>query len=135
MMTTKTDLITETPIENWLHHHGEDAWAGTLTTLLRWIHEVDKNATQIWFAFYPLSLFQAFQQVDDPGELARQLLMKGVYPLKGSNIDASHKLLFGHRYWPEVKRRSKHLRPIIRLPEQFAVSDQILRAWPPRSAK
>jgi len=102
-MTTKTDPITQTPFENWLHQHGEEAWAATLTTCLRSIHEVDKNATQIWFAFYPISLFQAFQQADDPTELARQLLMKGVYPLK-DQIDASHKFLYGHRYWPEVKK-------------------------------
>ena len=82
MMITKTDPITETPFENWLHQHGEEAWTATLTTLLRSIHEVDKNATQIWFAFYPLSLFQAFQYAADPDELARQLLMKGVYPLR-----------------------------------------------------
>src|SRR6266851_629876 len=103
MMTTKTDAITETPLENWLHQHGEEAWAAALTTLLRSIHEVDKNATQIWFAFYPLSLFQAFQRAAEPDELARQLLMKGVYPLK-DQIDSSHKFLYGHRYWPEVKR-------------------------------
>lgn len=103
MTTTKTDAITDTPFENWLAQHGEEAWAATLTTLLRSIHEVDKNATQIWFAFYPISLFHAFQRVDDPGELARQLLMKGVYPLK-DQIDASHKFLYGHRYWPEVKK-------------------------------
>src|SRR6185436_7205423 len=103
MMSTKTDTITETPFENWLAQHGEEAWAATLTTLLRSIHEVDQNATQIWFAFYPISLFQAFQQADDPDELARQLLMKGVYPL-ADQIDSSHRFLYGHRYWPEVKK-------------------------------
>lgn len=103
MMTTKTDAITNAPFEKWLHQHGEEAWVATLTTLLRSIHEVDKNATQIWFAFYPISLFHAFQQVDDPDELARQLLMKGVYPLK-DQIDSSHKFLYGHRFWPEVKK-------------------------------
>jgi len=102
-MTTKTDAITSTPFENWLTQHGEEAWAATLTTLLRSIHEVDQNATQIWFAFYPISLFQAFQQADDSDELARQLLMKGVYPL-ADQIDSSHKFLYGHRYWPEVKK-------------------------------
>jgi len=103
MMTTKTDAITKTPFETWLAQHGEEAWAATLTTLLRSIHEVDKNATQIWFAFYPISLFHAFQQANNPDELARQLLMKGVYPLK-DQVDSSHKFLYGHRYWPEVKK-------------------------------
>jgi ferredoxin len=102
-MTTKTDAITESPFENWLHQHGEEAWAATLTTLLRAIHEVDQNATQIWFAFYPISLFHAFQRAEDPEQLAQQLLMKGVYPLT-EQIDSSHKFLYGHRYWPEVKK-------------------------------
>ena len=70
---------------------------------MRSIHEVDKNATQIWFSFYPLSLFRAFQAAPDPELLSAQLLMKGVYHLK-DQIDSSHKFLYGHRYWPEVKK-------------------------------
>ena len=103
-MTTKTDTIIESPLETYLSQHGEEAWAATLTTLLRSIHEVDKNATQIWFAFYPLSLFQAFQQAGEAEaeELARQRLLKGRYHLK-DHIDSSHKFLYGHRYWPQVK--------------------------------
>lgn len=124
-MTTKTDLITETSIENWLHHHGEDAWAGTLTTLLRSIHEVDKNATQIWFAFYPLSLFQAFQHAEDPDGLARQLLMKGVYPLR-DQIDSSHKFLYGHRYWPDVKKAVETFAANYKASDS-SLSDQILK--------
>jgi ferredoxin len=103
MMTTKTETITNSPFENWLGQQSEEAWSAALTTLLRSIHEVDLNATQIWFAFYPLSLFQAFQQAEDPEQLAQQLLMKGVYPLR-DQIDSSHKFLYGHRYWPEVKK-------------------------------
>jgi ferredoxin len=125
MMTTRTDAITETPFENWLHQHGEEAWAATLTTLLRSIHEVDKNATQIWFAFYPLSLFQAFQHAEDPDELARQLLMKGVYPLK-DQIDSSHKFLYGHRYWPEVKKGVETFASNYEVSEG-SLSDQILK--------
>jgi ferredoxin len=113
MMTTKTETITNSPFENWLGQQSEEAWSATLTTLLRSIHEVDKNATQIWFAFYPLSLFHAFQQAEDPEQLAQQLLMKGVYPLRGQ-IDSSHKFLYGHRYWAEVKKAV----------ETFAANDQ-----------
>src|SRR5438132_56928 len=52
-------MNTETPFEKFLNQHDEEAWSATLATLLRSIHEVDRNATQIWFAFYPLSLFRA----------------------------------------------------------------------------
>ena len=90
------------PFETFLKKHDEEAWAALLTDLLRSIHEVDKTATQIWFAFYPLALHQALMQADDPAQLAAQLLLKGEYYLK-DQIDSSHHFLYGHRYWPEVK--------------------------------
>ena len=95
--------MTNTPFEAYLGQQGEEAWAATLTTLLRGIHEVDKNATQIWFSFYPLSLLHAFEAAEDPDRLAAQLLIQGTYRLK-DQIDSSHKFLYGHRYWPEVKK-------------------------------
>jgi ferredoxin len=125
MMTTKTETITNTPFENWLGQQSEEAWSATLTTLLRSIHEVDQNATQIWFAFYPLSLFQAFQQAEDPELLAAQLLMRGVYPLR-DQIDSSHKFLYGHRYWPEVKKAVETFAANYQASES-SLSDQILK--------
>ena len=95
--------INMTPFDNFLAKHDEEAWSATLTTLLRSIHEIDQNATQIWFAFYPLALFQALAQADDPEKLRQQLLMQGTYYLR-DQIDSSHTFLYGHRYWPEVKK-------------------------------
>lgn len=103
MTTTATKMASETPFENFLNEHDEEAWAATLTTLLRSIHEVDKTATQIWFAFYPLSLYRALQAADDRAKLVQELLLQGSYYLK-DQIDSSHKFLYGHRYWPAVKR-------------------------------
>ena len=94
-----------TSFENFLNQHDDEAWAGTLTTLLRSIHEVDRNATQIWFSFYPLALFEALQRAEDPEKLAQQLLMQGNFRLR-EQIDSSHTFLYGHRYWPEVKRET-----------------------------
>jgi ferredoxin len=91
-----------TPFEIFLSKHDEEAWSALLTDLLRSVHEVDKTATQIWFAFYPLSLWRALEQADDPEQLAAQLLLKGSYYLR-DQIDSSHHFLYGHRYWPEVK--------------------------------
>lgn len=91
-----------TLFEDYLKQHDEESWSATLTTLLRSIHEVDRNATPIWFAFYPLSLFQALEQAEDPEKLAQQLLIQGNYRLK-NQIDTSHTFLYGHRFWPEVK--------------------------------
>ena len=95
-----------TPFENFLNQQDEEAWSGALTTLLRSIHEVDRNATQIWFSFYPLSLFLALRQAADPDKLAQQLLIQGNYHLR-DQIDSSHTFLYGHRYWPEVKRQTE----------------------------
>ncbi len=126
MMTTTAKTVTETPFETYLNQHGEEAWAATLTALLRLIHEVDKNATQIWFAFYPLSLFRALQQAEDADELARQLLLRGVYHLK-DQVDSSHKFLYGHRYWPEVKRAVEACAANFKPSERSSLSDEILR--------
>ena len=108
-----------TLFETFLKQHDEEAWSATLTTLLRSIHEVDRNATQIWFSFYPLSLFQALEQAEDPEKLAQHLLMQGNYYLK-DQIDSSHTFLYGHRYWPEVKSAvQKHAR-------EFSPSDNAI---------
>jgi ferredoxin len=98
------------PFEDFLKQHDEESWSATLTALLRSIHEVDRNATQIWFSFYPLSLFQALEQSDDPETLTQRLLMQGQFYLK-DQIDSSHTFLYGHRYWLEVKSAvQKHAR-------------------------
>jgi ferredoxin len=94
---------TETPFESFLNQHDEEGWLAAVTTLLRSIHEVDKTATQIWFSFYPLGLFITLQQAADPEKLASQLLLQGDYYLR-NQIDSSHKFIYGHRYWSEVKK-------------------------------
>jgi len=96
-------MNTETPFEDFLHQHDEEAWSATLATLLRSIHEVDRNAAQIWFAFYPLPLWRALKESDDREKLAQQLLLQGDYDLN-DQIDTSHDFLYGHRFWPEVKK-------------------------------
>src|ERR1043165_3418377 len=82
----------KTAFEENLNQQNEEAWSAALATLLRSIHEVDRHATQIWFAFYPLSLFSALAVADDREKLARQLLLQGNYDLK-NQIDSSHRFL------------------------------------------
>src|SRR2546429_6354274 len=95
-------MNNETSFEIFLNRHDEEAWSATLATLQRSIHEVDRNATQIWFAFYPLPLFRALQQAEDREKLAQQLLLQGDYELKDQG-DRSHKFLYGHRFCPQSK--------------------------------
>jgi ferredoxin len=111
------------PFENFLARHDEEAWSAALTTLLRSTHEVDQNATQIWFAFYPLALFQALTAAEDPEKLRQQLLMQGTFYLR-DQIDSSHTFLYGHRYWPEVKRAVEL--QAREFSEQESLADQIL---------
>ena len=114
-----------TAFENFLNQQDEEAWSGALTTLLRSVHEVDRNATQIWFSFYPLGLFLALQQANDPAQLAQRLLLQGDYGLH-DQIDSSHTFLYGHRYWPDVKRETqKHAREFSDA-NSASLSDQIL---------
>jgi ferredoxin len=94
---------TRTPFESYLGSHDENDWSETVISLLPDIHEVDRAATQIWFAFYPLPLQRALERAEDSEALARRLLLQGNYLLK-DQIDSSHTFLYGHRYWAEAKR-------------------------------
>src|SRR4030095_5818224 len=118
-------MSTKTPFETFLASHDEEAWSATLTTLLRSIHEVDKTATQIWFSFYPLGLFRAVQHAEDPEELSRQMLLQGKYYLK-DQVDSSHRFLYGHRYWPEVKKTVGSYAASFQPSPNSSLADQIL---------
>lgn len=97
MTTTEATLF-----EAFLNQHDSDAWNDTINKLIPKIHAVDKNATKIWFAFFPLDLAKALQSSTNPAELIRKFQLKGNFYLK-DQLDSSHTFLYGHRYWPEVK--------------------------------
>jgi ferredoxin len=96
-------VMTATSFESFLNQQTDRAWQQAIVSLLPSIHEVDKTATQIWFRFYPLALLRALQQSNEPEKLAAALLLQGNYYLK-DQIDSSHSFLYGHRYWPEVRK-------------------------------
>lgn len=117
-------MQVDKPFEKFLNEHDEESWSATLTTLLRSIDEVDRNATQIWFAFYPLALHNAIKSSSDPQKLMQQLLMQGTYDLK-KQIDSSHKFLFGHRYWTAVKAAVEEHAALFSRAERSTLADQI----------
>lgn len=119
-------MDNRTTFENFLNGHDDENWSATLATLRRSIHEVDRNATQIWFAFYPLTLHQALNDAEDREKLAQQLLLQGDYELK-NQIDTSHRFLYGHRFWPEVKRAVERHGESFDQTARESLSDQILR--------
>src|SRR5688572_26117364 len=78
------------------------SWRTAIDTLLGEIHPIDRNATRIWFAFFPLDLHLAVNESDDPAAAARKLGLMGRWRL-ADQIDASHRFLFAHRYWTQIK--------------------------------
>jgi ferredoxin len=99
---SEMSMNTKTPFETFLAQQDEEAWSAALATISRSIHEVDLNATRIWFAFYPLSLHQVLATAENRDKLVQQLLLQGDYELK-NQIDTSHHFLYGHRFWAQVK--------------------------------
>src|SRR5947208_13590366 len=118
-------MNNETPFAAFLKQQDEEAWSATLAALLRSIHEVDRNATQIWFAFYPLPLWRALEQAHDREKLAQQLLLQGVYELK-NQVDSSHRFLYGHRFWPQVKQAVEQHADSFNQTTRVSLADQIL---------
>src|SRR4028119_913541 len=92
----------KTAFEQFLDKHDEQTWGKTLTDLLPEIHEADRAATQIWFKFFPLTLFRALQSAEDKQELIQKFLLQGKFEL-AEQIDSSHHFLYGHRFWRETK--------------------------------
>jgi ferredoxin len=83
--------------------YDDHAWSRALAALTPAIHPVDQTATRIWFHFFPLRLARALAAAPDPAALATKLQLQGRYSLR-DQIDSSHWFLYGHRYWPEVKK-------------------------------
>jgi ferredoxin len=86
----------------YLNRFNESDWLAAVDSLARETHEVDRNATQIWFRFYPLEFRRYVEANPDEGELRRSLALLGDYDL-ADQIDTSHRFLYGHRFWKTVK--------------------------------
>ena len=67
-----------------LSHFGQDDWTRAVATLAPEIHAIDRNATRVWMAFFSLER-----------AAARRL---------AEHVATSHTFLYGHRYWPQIKR-------------------------------
>ena len=88
--------------ESFIKQHSQAAWWRALETLAPGIHEVDRNATEIWFHFFPLALAEAVAETASLPETVQRLRLAGNYRI-AEQIDTSHWFLYGHRYWPRVK--------------------------------
>lgn len=88
--------------ENFLNQFSENDWFAAVEKLVPEIHEVDQNATRIWFRFYPLELHRFLENSEDKAKQIQRFVMQGDYEL-ADQIDSSHDFLYGHRYWKQVK--------------------------------
>jgi len=88
--------------ENYLSKFSEKDWLAAIEKLLPAINEVDKNAVQIWFRFFPLEFFRFLEAAENRDKTIHKLALQGDFELK-NQIDSSHKFLYGHRFWKEVK--------------------------------
>lgn len=99
-------ISKETAFEDYLNRFSQQDWFDCIAELLPSIHEIDRNATQIWFYFFPLDLARALGEAEDGENLSQKLLLNGKYSLK-DQIDTSHTFLYGHRFWPRVKQAAE----------------------------
>lgn len=95
--------VQMTAFETFLNRHDASAWEQALIELRPEIHEVDRDATEIWLRFYPLSLHELLENAEDAEALARKLLLEGDYQL-ANQINTSHRFLYAHRFWAQAKR-------------------------------
>jgi ferredoxin len=90
------------PLYDHLIRYDAPAWARAVETLSAAVHEIDRDATRIWFAFFPLDLFLALEAAEDEASATRRFGLMGRWRLR-DQVDSSHRFLFAHRYWPQVK--------------------------------
>jgi ferredoxin len=114
----------ESLFQAFLNQHDDAAWARVIAELLPAIHPVDQAATRIWFSFFPLKLFRALRDSPDPDKTAKELLLGGKYRL-ADQVDSSAHFLYGHHYWPQVKRAVAEYAEAASAPASLALAEQI----------
>jgi ferredoxin len=95
-------VIEKSPLLGFLEGLSQQDWLRALDELGSAIHPVDREATRIWFAFWPLDLQQALSSSKDPQEMARLMDLEGNWRLE-EQIDSSVSFLYGAHFWPRVK--------------------------------
>ncbi len=85
-----------------LNLHDEPTWDEVLADLEPSLHPVDREATRIWFGFWPLKLQRILRESTDEAATAQQYLLDGRYRLE-HQLDESVDFLFGSIYWDRVK--------------------------------
>jgi ferredoxin len=99
-------VMEKTRLLGFLEERSQRDWLQALDEIAPAIHPVDREATRIWFAFWPLELRDALAQSPDPKnrmDIARLMDLEGNWRLE-EQIDSSVSFLYGAHHWPRVKR-------------------------------
>lgn len=97
-------MAEQATFTSYLEALDEEEWNAAVSELQPAIHAVDRNATQIWFAFWPLKLTLGLQSAEEPLRVAKEWLLYGEYELHGA-VDRSVSFLYGARWWSVVKNQ------------------------------
>ena len=89
-------------LTDYLSKFSEADWLAAVDELLPCVHDVDKDALQIWFRFYPLDLKRYLDSAEDREAAELGVALQGKFGLD-DKIDLSHNFLYGHRHWKTVK--------------------------------
>jgi len=115
---------SNSPFMGFLMKHDEDAWWSAVRKLTPSIHEVDRDATQIWFYFWPLWLRSMLREAEGNRDLLAELEIEG-NPDLAQQIDSSHTFVYGHRYWSQVKAAVSEHAAAQSAPESLDLTDQV----------
>ena len=95
-------MVEQNAFHHFLSNHDGDQWDQVLKELLPLVHQVDQDATQIWFSFWPLKLTRSLQESGDSSATAKKLQLDGKYRLD-QQMDSSVTFFYAFRYWGVVK--------------------------------
>ena len=101
-----------TNLERYLNNFDEGEWLSAIESLLPEIHEVDRNAVQIWFRFFPLELFRYLQTAEDK---EKAIELEGVVTAVLAGTMFRVKLRNGHQVLAHIsgKMRKRFIRLVI----------------------
>lgn len=95
-------VMEKSRLLGFLEERSQEDWLRALDEIVPAIHPVDREATRIWFAFWPLELRKALSESADAREIARLMDLEGNWRLE-EQIDSSVSFLYGAHHWAPVK--------------------------------
>ena len=96
-------VLEKSKFRSFLQEHDQKTWNEILDRLTHSIHPIDRAATRIWFAFWPLELRTALSDPRGQEEVVRAMDLEGKWRLE-EIIDSEVDFLYGSKYWVAVKK-------------------------------